>query len=124
MKPMFQTQAESGMPDAEWAAYQAMQQEALEASVTDMTKASLRQIRWLSGARDRILRHAAQARPRLRKAVARGGRRAGSQAATLSIAPCRASADRDASLTQRRRRGKGRSDRIAAGMEGRARAVQ
>jgi len=56
MKGLFQTQAESGMGDAEWAAYQAMQQEATEAAVTDLNTASMRQVQWLGNARARILR--------------------------------------------------------------------
>jgi hypothetical protein len=56
MKGLFQTQAESGMADAEWAAYQAMQQEATEAAVTDLNTASMRQLQWLGNARARILR--------------------------------------------------------------------
>jgi hypothetical protein len=56
MKGLFQTQAESGMADAEWAAYQAMQQEATEAAVTDLNTASMRQVQWLGNARARILR--------------------------------------------------------------------
>jgi hypothetical protein len=56
MKGLFQTQAESGMADAEWAAYQAMQQEATDAAVTDLNTASMRQVQWLGNARARILR--------------------------------------------------------------------
>jgi hypothetical protein len=56
MKGLFQTQAESGMGDAEWAAYQAMQQEATDAAVTDLNTASMRQLQWLGNARARILR--------------------------------------------------------------------
>jgi hypothetical protein len=56
MKGLFQTQAESGMGDAEWAAFQAMQQEATEAAVTDLNTASMRQLQWLGNARARILR--------------------------------------------------------------------
>ena len=56
MKGLFQTQAESGMDNAEWAAYQAMQQEATEAAVTDLNIASMRQVQWLGNARARILR--------------------------------------------------------------------
>ena len=79
MKPMFQTQEQSGMDDAEWAAYQAMQNEAVEAAVTDMNKASLRQMQWLSNARARILRdlqakHAKQ-RKEIREEVAEEIRR-------------------------------------------------
>jgi hypothetical protein len=56
MKGLFQTQAESGMDDAQWAAFQAMQQEATDAAVTDLNTASMRQLQWLGNARARILR--------------------------------------------------------------------
>jgi len=54
-----------GMDDAEWAAYQEMAGEATNAAIADMTKASLRQMEWLSRARSRIIkdmqaRHTAQ----------------------------------------------------------------
>ena len=70
MKPQFQTQEQSGMDDAEWAAYQAMQQEAIEASVTDMNKASMRQLQWLGNARSRILRDMQKKHEAKRKEVA------------------------------------------------------
>lgn len=56
MVPMYQTQQESGMPDEEWAAYQAMMAEATEASITELTQASLRQLKWLGNARSRVLK--------------------------------------------------------------------
>ena len=56
MTPLFLTQEQSGYDDARWAAYQAMVQEAHDQSVTDLTKASLRQMEWLSNARTRLLK--------------------------------------------------------------------
>ena len=59
MKGLFQTREEafaSGMDDAQWAAFQAMQQEATDAAVTDLNTASMRQLQWLGNARARILR--------------------------------------------------------------------
>jgi hypothetical protein len=56
MMPMFQTQEQAGMSDTEWTAYQAMQSEATQASITDLSRASIRQMQWLSNARSRILR--------------------------------------------------------------------
>jgi hypothetical protein len=70
MKPQFQTQEKTGMDDAEWAAYQAMQQEAIEASITDMNKASMRQLQWLGNARSRILRDMQRKHDAKRKEVA------------------------------------------------------
>ena len=66
-----------GMDDAEWAAYQEMAGEATNAAIADMTKASLRQMEWLSRARNRIVkelqaRHTAQrkeVRERVQKEV-------------------------------------------------------
>jgi len=64
-----------GMDDAEWAAYQEMAGEATNAAIADMTKASLRQMEWLSRARSRIIkdmqaRHTAQ-RKEVRERVQR-----------------------------------------------------
>jgi len=56
MVPMFQTQEESGMDDAQWQAYKAMADEADQAGVMDLTKASLRQIKWLDNARSKLLK--------------------------------------------------------------------
>jgi len=70
MKPQFQTQEQAKMDDAEWAAYQAMQQEAIEASITDMNKASMRQLQWLGNARSRILRDMQKKHDAKRKEVA------------------------------------------------------
>ena len=56
MTPLFLTQEESGMGDAEWAAYQQMAEEARNASISKMTTDNLRQMRWLSNARARILK--------------------------------------------------------------------
>jgi hypothetical protein len=67
MKPQFQTQAESGMDDARWAAYQAMIEEAHDQAVTDLTKASLRQMEWLSNARSRLLKNMQSKHDEIRK---------------------------------------------------------
>lgn len=56
MTPLFQTQEESGMGDAEWAAYQQMAEEARNAAISKLTTDNLRQMRWLSNARARILK--------------------------------------------------------------------
>ncbi len=72
MKPQFQTLEQalaSGMTEAEYAAYQVMQQEAMDAAVTDMTKASLRQMQWLGNARSRLLRDLQRKHDRQRKEV-------------------------------------------------------
>jgi hypothetical protein len=56
MVPMFQTQEESGMDDVQWQAYKAMSDEADQAGVMDLTKASMRQIKWLDNARSKLLK--------------------------------------------------------------------
>lgn len=56
MMPMFQTQEQSGMDDATWAAYQDLVKEAQEAAVTDLSRASVRQMKWLSNARSRVIK--------------------------------------------------------------------
>jgi len=56
MKAMFMTQEESGMDDATWAEYQEVMKEAHDQAVTDMTKASMRQVKWLSNARSRVIK--------------------------------------------------------------------
>jgi hypothetical protein len=69
MVPMFLTQEESGMDDATYAAYQAMNKEAEDAAVTDLTKASLKQMQWLSGARSRVLKEIQAKHDALRKEI-------------------------------------------------------
>ena len=67
MVPLFLTQEESGMDDATWAQHQQASKEAEEAAVTDLTKASLRQMQWLSGARSRVLKELQSKHDDLRK---------------------------------------------------------
>jgi hypothetical protein len=60
MLGLFQTQEQSGMTDEQWAEYQATLDEAHEAAVTDLTQASVRQLKWLGNARNRILKEQQQ----------------------------------------------------------------
>jgi hypothetical protein len=69
MVPMYQTQQESGMSDEEWAAYQAMMAEATETSITELTQASLRQLKWLGNARSRVLKEMQAKTADIRKGV-------------------------------------------------------
>lgn len=69
MMPLFQTQEQSGMDDATWQVYQDLWQESHDASVTDLTKASLRNMRWLSNAKSRILKEMQKAADTQRKEV-------------------------------------------------------
>ena len=68
-KGMYQTQEESGMNDATWAAYQAEIAEAHEMAVTDLTKATVKQMEWLSGARKGILKAMQATHNALRRSV-------------------------------------------------------
>jgi hypothetical protein len=56
MKPQFQTQEQSGMDDATWAAYQELQEQATERAVAELTTATLKEMAWMSRARGRKLR--------------------------------------------------------------------
>ena len=69
MMPIYQTQAESGMDDAEWAAYQEMQRESHDTAVAEMTTASLRQMKWLGNARSRLLKEIQKKNADIRKDV-------------------------------------------------------
>ena len=69
MSPFYQTQEASGMDDATWAAYQAMSKEAQDQSVSDLTAASLRQMRWLSNAKSRIFKEMQKQNAEIRKDV-------------------------------------------------------
>jgi hypothetical protein len=69
MVPMYQTQQESGMSNEEWAAYQVMMTEATEVSVTELTQATLRQMKWLGNARSRVLKEMQAKTADIRKGV-------------------------------------------------------
>lgn len=59
MLPLFQTKEQftaAGFPEAQWDAYQETLREAREQAITDVTKASLRQMVWLRNARGRALK--------------------------------------------------------------------
>jgi hypothetical protein len=56
MKAMFQTQEQSGMNDAEWAAYQALEQDATDAATAELTKATLKELQWYGNAQSKYLR--------------------------------------------------------------------
>ena len=56
MKAMFQTQEQSGMDDATWNEYTKAMQEAEDKSMEELTKASMRQVKWLSNAKSKVLK--------------------------------------------------------------------
>lgn len=55
MAPIFEVQPES-MSDEEWAAYREMQQQAHDNALDEHTRASLRSLKWLEGARSRVFK--------------------------------------------------------------------
>jgi len=67
--PLFKSAEEAGMTPEEWAAYQAVGQQATERAITQLEGRSLRDMRWASGARARALREAKKATESKRKAV-------------------------------------------------------
>ena len=69
MVPLYQTQAESGMDDATWAAYQNLMQEATDASIAALTTDSVRQMRWLANAKSRLLKEKQRETREVRKEV-------------------------------------------------------
>jgi len=56
MKAMFQTQEQSGMDDATWNEYTQAMQAAENKSMEELTKASMRQVKWLSNAKSKVLK--------------------------------------------------------------------
>ena len=56
MKAMFQTQEQSGMDDATWNEYTQAMQAAEDKSMEELTKASMRQVKWLSNAKSKVLK--------------------------------------------------------------------
>ncbi len=56
MKAMFTTQEESGMDNETWQKYTAAIQEAQEVAIDKLSKSSMRQVKWLSNARSKVLK--------------------------------------------------------------------
>ncbi|MEY4672893.1 MAG: hypothetical protein RL148_677, partial [Planctomycetota bacterium] len=78
MLPLYQSLDQflkAGFSEEQWDEYQAVLQEAHDAAVTDLTKASLSQLRWLKNARSRMLKQiqkqAAEVRSAIEEAVER-----------------------------------------------------
>ncbi len=69
MVPMYQTQAQANMTDAEWAAYQDAMREATDTASAELTAASMRQMKWLANARSRVLKEMQKATADTRKQV-------------------------------------------------------
>jgi hypothetical protein len=69
MKVMFETQEQSGMPDAEWAALKILEQEATDAATAELTKATLKELQWYSNAQSKYLREMQSKHDRARKEI-------------------------------------------------------
>lgn len=72
MLPLYQTEAEfvaAGFTSEQWSDYQKALQAAHEAAVTDLTRASLSQLRWLKNARSRVLKSLEAHDAKIRSAV-------------------------------------------------------
>ena len=69
MKGLFQTQEQSGMDDATWAAYQAMLKEATDAAIAALTADTMKQVEWMSNARSKKLKELQKAHDTQRKEV-------------------------------------------------------
>ena len=57
MKPMFQTQEQSGMDDATWKEYSDAMKQAQDESLQKLTEASMRQVKWLGNAKDKYIKN-------------------------------------------------------------------
>lgn len=69
MEPIFRTQAESEMPPEQWAAYQALRDEARSQATAELTKAQIRQMQWLSKAKSAFLKDMQAQHEELRNTV-------------------------------------------------------
>ena len=69
IKAQWETQEESGMNDGEWAALKEMEREAHDQAESDLNKASLKQVEWLTKATERLNTQAMMEFKRLRKTV-------------------------------------------------------
>jgi len=55
MKPLFETQENSGMNDTEWADYTKTMKEADDKAIEELNKASMKQMAWLEKSRNKVL---------------------------------------------------------------------
>ena len=70
MKPMFQTQEQSGADDAiQWQKYTEAHQKAQDEAMDKLTTSSMRQVKWLSNARDKYIKNLQKDVEKTRKKV-------------------------------------------------------
>ena len=72
--PIFQTQEESGMDDAQWAAYQAEPVDATDTAAADLQARSIRDMRWLTNAKSKKMAELQKASKAIRDVVEMGAR--------------------------------------------------
>lgn len=68
-RPLFESAEQAGMSPEDWADYQAINADATDDAVSRLERRSLRDMRWLSNARDRILKALQKEAAALRKSV-------------------------------------------------------
>lgn len=68
-EPLFRSAAQAGMTPEQWAAYQVQGQTATDDAVTELAARSLRDMKWLTGARSRALKEMQRKASGLRKEV-------------------------------------------------------
>lgn len=69
MQPIFQSQEQSGMDDAAWAEYKKAMQDAKDSAIEELTRNSLREMKWLSGAQSAIVKRIQKAASDARKSM-------------------------------------------------------
>lgn len=72
MRPMYETREQflaAGYSEEQWAGYQQALEEAHEQAVTDLTRASMSQMKWLRNARSRVLKAMQKGTRKIREAV-------------------------------------------------------
>ena len=69
MKAMFQTQEQSGMDDATWNEYTKTMQEAEAKAIEELTKASVRQVKWLDNAKSKYIKNLQRNEAKTRKKI-------------------------------------------------------
>ena len=69
MKAMFQTQEQSGMDDATWNEYTKTMQEPEANAIEELTKASVRQVKWLDNAKSKYIKNLQRNEAKTRKKI-------------------------------------------------------
>lgn len=67
--PLYASQEQSGMGDDEWLAYESLRQEADDEAISDLSKATVSQMKWLGNAKSRVLKEMQKKTASIRNAV-------------------------------------------------------